>query len=301
MIVVAHVVVVNCVVYCVGVNKQMVIKNILAPAGYTVTMCSDGIECLDLLEKRDVLPDLLLLDIMMPQMSGYEVCFRLREMFPTSALPIIMVSAKTRESCIVDGFKAGANDYLTKPYKRQELLARVETQLRLKEVWRTEIEAEKTDDMLQQLLPPEVLSRLKCGELVADVHNNLTVLVADVSHTSVSLSARSPVAAMKYLEQVFEHFKHLCDIHRAYKVETMGATMMAVTGHEPADLAATGDGDSSPERQPSSSRNLNDSDPHRIYALAMDLLDYLDERNAALSIPASQVTVWVECGCVIRL
>ena len=55
-------------------------------------------------------------------------------MFPTSALPIIMVSAKTRESCIVDGFKAGANDYLTKPYKRQELLARIDTQLRLKEV-----------------------------------------------------------------------------------------------------------------------------------------------------------------------
>eukprot|EP00750_Incisomonas_marina_P005940 INCI14243.3.p1 GENE.INCI14243.3~~INCI14243.3.p1 ORF type:complete len:1026 (+),score=190.52 INCI14243.3:229-3306(+) len=290
--------------------NQMVIKNILTPAGYTVTTCADGIECLDVLEKRDVLPDLLLLDIMMPQISGYEVCFRLREMFPTSALPIIMVSAKTRESCIVDGFKAGANDYVTKPYKRTELLARVDTQLRLKEVWRTEIEAEKTDDMLRQVLPAHMLSRLKSGELIADAHNNLTVLVADIHHTTSHLTHKSPLEAMRYLEQVMEEFKKLCTKYNAYKVETIGSSLMAVMGHE-LNLDASPRSRATPaSRSPvagfrldSFPTKLHDSadptvvvgtredgaavcssparDAHRMYALAQEFIEFIQQLNTA--------------------
>ena len=109
----------------------MVVENIISTIdGYKVTACMDGQSALDLLAGRDYLPDIILLDVMMPGMSGYEVCAQLRDLYKTSALPVIMVSAKNREKEIVRGLEAGANDYVTKPFNRNELVARIETQVR---------------------------------------------------------------------------------------------------------------------------------------------------------------------------
>lgn len=264
--------------------NQMVIQNILTPAGYAIATCSDGIECLNMLEERDYLPDLLLLDIMMPQLSGYQVCFKLREMFPTSALPIIMVSAKTRESSIVDGFKAGANDYLTKPYKRQELLARVETQLRLKDVWRQEIEAERTDALLQQLMPSSVLPRFKSGEVVADVHSNLTVLVADVQQAHVVV-ARTPRATMRHIEKLVDHFRLLCGKHGVLKVDTIGSSLMAVAGHEVDAGVKTKTRDKADGDEGKGAPDVLDkmsSDQHRMFCVADRFLEFVAAQNATI-------------------
>jgi two-component system KDP operon response regulator KdpE len=102
------------------------VREILTAVGYAVLGASDGKECLELLAIEQ--PDLVLLDIMLPgNMDGYEVCRRVREF---SAVPIIMLTAKTREVDMLNGFDVGADDYLTKPFNAKELIARVKAVMR---------------------------------------------------------------------------------------------------------------------------------------------------------------------------
>jgi DNA-binding response OmpR family regulator len=93
-----------------------------------------AINGLDALETAfdDVPPDLILLDIMMPEMDGYEVCRRLRANERTKDVPVIFLTAKTLKDDIVLGFEAGGQDYVTKPFDARELMERVKTQLELK-------------------------------------------------------------------------------------------------------------------------------------------------------------------------
>lgn len=84
-------------------------------------------------------PDIVLLDVMMPYMSGYECCKIMRQLYSTTQLPVIIISAKSSEESIVEGLDAGSNDYVTKPFNRNELIARINTLLKLKQLWRVEV------------------------------------------------------------------------------------------------------------------------------------------------------------------
>ncbi|MDR1070600.1 MAG: response regulator [Gracilibacteraceae bacterium] len=112
------------------VNIQ-VLRNLLTMRDYAVTEAYNGLDALSLVEKGEEF-DLVLLDVMMPRMSGYEVCRRLREKYSSFALPIIMLTAKNQIQDIMLGFQSGANDYIQKPFDKEELLARVKTLLELK-------------------------------------------------------------------------------------------------------------------------------------------------------------------------
>jgi signal transduction histidine kinase/class 3 adenylate cyclase/ligand-binding sensor domain-containing protein len=116
------------------VNLQ-VLKNHLSFEGYHVTLANNGMEAIDLIEKGNTY-DLIILDIMMPKLSGYEVCQKLRELFLPSELPVVMLTAKNQVLDLVDGFKTGANDYLTKPFSKDELLSRIKTHLNLQRIHR---------------------------------------------------------------------------------------------------------------------------------------------------------------------
>lgn len=110
--------------------NRMVLVNHLALRNYRVTEASSGEEALALVAQLgDV--DLVLLDIMMPKMSGYETCKRLRASYRTYELPIIFLTARNQTNDLVMGFEVGANDYLTKPIAKEELLARVDMHLQL--------------------------------------------------------------------------------------------------------------------------------------------------------------------------
>jgi len=99
---------------------------------YEIVVATDGITALEILEEEHI--DLILLDIMMPEMDGYEVCKRVREQHHTRDLPIIFITARSDEESIEKAYKIGGNDYVTKPFKTLELLARIKTQLQLKEL-----------------------------------------------------------------------------------------------------------------------------------------------------------------------
>ncbi|MCP5000489.1 MAG: response regulator, partial [Hyphomicrobiales bacterium] len=112
------------------VNLQ-VLKNHLGLQHYALTLATNGSDALAAID-TGLPPDLVLLDVMMPGMSGYEVCRRLREQYPANEVPVMLLTAKNQVQDLVAGFEAGANDYLTKPFSKEELLARVNTHLRMK-------------------------------------------------------------------------------------------------------------------------------------------------------------------------
>lgn len=97
----------------------------LSRRGYRVFVAADGLRALQLIEEAS--PDLVLLDLRLPDLDGYEVCRRIRE---TSTVPVIMLTARVEEADKVRGLRIGADDYVTKPFSAIELLARVEAVLR---------------------------------------------------------------------------------------------------------------------------------------------------------------------------
>src|SRR5206468_4019320 len=94
---------------------------------YTVEAVANGTDALAAASKR--VPDLVLADIMMPEMDGFQLLHVLRNDPRTSAIPIILLSARAGEEAAIEGLEAGADDYLIKPFSARELLARVKTHL----------------------------------------------------------------------------------------------------------------------------------------------------------------------------
>lgn len=95
--------------------------------GYDVAVATDGMQALEIVSYEKI--DLILLDIMMPNMDGYEVCRRLKSDDTTKDIPVIFITAKTDEQSIEKAYEIGGIDYISKPFKPKELLARVKTQL----------------------------------------------------------------------------------------------------------------------------------------------------------------------------
>lgn len=108
-----------------------VASNHLSLEKYRVKKAENGQKALEIIAKEGR-PDLVLLDVMMPKMNGYEVCARIRSEYSESELPIVLLTAKNQVDDLVKGFKAGANDYLVKPFSNRELMARVKSHIKIK-------------------------------------------------------------------------------------------------------------------------------------------------------------------------
>lgn len=116
------------------INLQM-IKNVLQLHEYEISSAQSGFQALEVLKTDQ--PDLVILDVMMPRMDGYELCGLIRESFDAWQLPILFLTAKNQISDRVKGLSSGANDFLTKPFYQEELLIRVNTHLQIKESFET--------------------------------------------------------------------------------------------------------------------------------------------------------------------
>ncbi|MCG8571832.1 MAG: response regulator [Spirochaetes bacterium] len=110
-------------------NLQM-IGRILSENNYEVAVAKNGRQALDNVEKKE--PDLVLLDVTMPDMDGFEVCRRIKDDIATRHIPIIFITSRNETEDIVKGFEAGAIDYVTKPFNTVELLVRIKTHIEMK-------------------------------------------------------------------------------------------------------------------------------------------------------------------------
>jgi CheY-like chemotaxis protein len=166
-----------------SLGNLRLLSQILTRAGYAVRSASDGVEALAASTSSP--PDLILLDIMMPGMSGYEVCERLKAEQRTRDIPIIFISALSATENKIKAFSAGGVDYITKPFQSGEVVARVATHLTLRELQsqleavNRELEArnaeleEKNSDLQEALDTIKTLSGLIpicawCGRKIED-------------------------------------------------------------------------------------------------------------------------------------
>src|SRR5439155_13041365 len=144
----------------VAVNVKL-LADLLGVKGYAVVTAASGAEALEKIDKEQ--PALVLLDVMMPGMSGYDVCRKIRQNAATAMLPVVMVTALDPTQERVKGIDAGADDFLSKPINQPELLARVKSLLRIKLLhdeladWNTTLERR----VEQQLAQLDRLERLK--------------------------------------------------------------------------------------------------------------------------------------------
>lgn len=111
-------------------NNIKVLGAILKELNCRLAAATNGVQALEIIEEEK--PDIVLLDIMMPQMNGYDVCEKVKQNPELVDIPILFLTAKTGTEDVVKGFELGALDYITKPFKAKELLARVKMQLDLK-------------------------------------------------------------------------------------------------------------------------------------------------------------------------
>jgi class 3 adenylate cyclase len=142
------------------VNLKL-LADLLSARGYEVVTATSGPEALERIAAAA--PDLVLLDVMMPGMSGYEVCRKIREDAATAVLPVVMVTALDPAQERVKGIEAGADDFLSKPIHQAELLARVRSLLRVKTLWDQLAELNRTLEsrVAEQVAQLERLGRLK--------------------------------------------------------------------------------------------------------------------------------------------
>jgi class 3 adenylate cyclase/CheY-like chemotaxis protein len=137
------------------------LADLLAVKGYAVVTAADGAQALEKLAAET--PDLVLLDVMMPGLNGYQVCERIREDARTALLPVVLVTALDPHQERVKGIEAGADDFLSKPISQQELFARVKSLLRIKRLqdevkeWNAKLETRVREQVAQL----ERLGRLK--------------------------------------------------------------------------------------------------------------------------------------------
>ena len=203
------------------INIQ-VLNNHLKANHYKVTKALSGKEALSALDRENNI-DLILLDVMMPNMSGYEVCAKIREKYPAASLPILMLTAKNQVADLVMGFQFGANDYLTKPFAKDELLTRIKTHIQLSKI--TNAYGRFVPHEYVNLLSKENILDVNLGDRVS---KKMAIFFSDIrSFTSISeqMTAQETFAFVNnYLQQVAPEIRD----RNGLIIKFMGDGIMAV-------------------------------------------------------------------------
>lgn len=169
-----------------------VLSSALISEGLEVAVACDGEEAIELASRAQ--PDLILLDALMPGLSGFEACRRLKADAATRSIPVIFMTALAEAKFRIQGFRVGAVDYVTKPFEKTELLARVHTQMSLRRATRA-LEEQNTR------LSAEVRERVKTEEALAEAMQRLRDTNAQLSQQLMQ-SERAEAARAALQEQI---------------------------------------------------------------------------------------------------
>ncbi len=177
-------------------------------------------------------PDLILLDVMMPGMDGFEVCRRLKQDPATRDIPVIFLTAKTDAIDEERGFALGAVDYIHKPFSTPLVLARVRIQLALQQALRDAKEAQdQTDQLLYALLPQVAAEEIRrVGTVIPRRYENVAVLFCDVTNFTAYCDRHEPEEVISRLDSLFVIFERIAAKHGLEKIKTIGDGFMAAAG-----------------------------------------------------------------------
>ncbi len=217
-------------------NRDLLSRR-LERQGHTVLQAEDGTIALAMVEKEAL--DLVLLDLMMPGISGYDVLASLKGNPRFREIPVIMISALSELDSIVRCIEAGADDYLAKPFDPTLLRARVGSSLEKKHLRDREramvealrLEKERSEQLLLNILPKGIVTRMNSGEtIIADHRSDVTILFADlVAFTKLS-SRLSAGDLVRLLNRLFSEFDRLALGFGIEKIKTLGDSYMVAGG-----------------------------------------------------------------------
>jgi two-component system sensor histidine kinase ChiS len=207
------------------INRQ-VLSNQLKNEHANIDMASSGAEALALIEKKKF--DIVLLDIMMPKMSGFEVCLKIREKYTLNQLPVIFITAKDQITDLVEGLKFGGNDYITKPFSKQEFLARIRTHLNLY----------KINDSYSRFIPHEFLKTLG-KESIMDVNlgdqteKEVTIQFSDIRDYTTLSENMTPKENFEFLNSFLSKMGPIIRNNHGFIMQYLGDGLMSIFLDDP--------------------------------------------------------------------
>jgi adenylate cyclase len=217
-------------------NRELLSRR-LGRNGHVVQTANGGKSALEAVTKSEF--DLILLDLMMPDMNGLEVLTRLKDDLAVRHIPVIMISALDEIDSIVSCIEAGAEDYIPKPFDPVLLGARIEASLERKRLRDREraftnelkVEKGKTEALLLNILPESIVRRIRQGEIeIADRFPEATILFSDLVGFTNLASRYSPGQIVDILNRLFSAFDALAKRLKLEKIKTIGDAYMVAGG-----------------------------------------------------------------------
>jgi adenylate cyclase len=250
-----------------------VLTETLTEEGFYPLQAKSGERAIVIAKKAQ--PDLILLDIKMPGMDGYETIGKLKQDPETASIPVIFISALNQIEDKVKGFTSGAVDYVSKPFQKEEVIARVTTHLSLRKAQRNvEIEREKSEKLLLNILPGKVAEELKDkGFCKPQFFENITLFFSDfIGFTQMSVEME-PEALISHLNELFTKFDEIMEKYNCERIKTIGDAYLAVCGIP----------------------DVDDNHAENILKASVEIRDYLEERKKTVK-PAWEARIGVHSG-----
>ncbi|MDO9412066.1 MAG: adenylate/guanylate cyclase domain-containing protein [Pseudolabrys sp.] len=218
-------------------SNRDVLERRLVREGHRIVTAENGAIALALCEEQDF--DLILLDLIMPEIGGYEVLQRLKASERNRHIPVIVISALDEIDSIIRCIEAGAEDYLPKPFDPILLRTRIDTSLekkwmrdREKQLFEDlDREKQKSEALLLNILPQSIANRMRAGEVnIADQVTEASILFCDLVGFTKLSGKLSPQATVDFLGKIFTEFDRLAEEAGVEKIKTIGDAYMAAAG-----------------------------------------------------------------------
>lgn len=209
----------------------------LASEYFDVITASSGAEALELIHSEN--PDIVLLDVMMPEMDGYETLEHIKSDMATRDIPVIMISALDEIESVVRCIEMGAEDYLPKPFNATLLKARVGASLEKKRLrdqeaaYLDQLEAEqkRSDKLLHAILPPGAVQELKATDTVLPRrYEDVAVLFCDIVGFTAYCDRTPPETVVGQLQELVQAYEEIALSHGLEKIKTIGDAFLATGG-----------------------------------------------------------------------
>src|SRR5512137_599313 len=215
------------------------LSSTLKDKGYQISVATNGRQALEVVAR--LRPDLILLDVMMPEMDGFETCRRLKESAATNDIPVIFLTAKTETSDIVQGFELGAVDYVANPFNAHELLARVNTHLMMDELRRS-LAAKNAELGRAHELVRRAFGRYVSEEVASSIlqspdglemggeEREVTILMSDLRGFTALAARLTPHEVIEFLNLYLESMVDVISRYEGTIDEIIGDAILVIFG-----------------------------------------------------------------------
>lgn len=222
--------------------NQKILTELLTREKYRVLVVASGEMALEHAEAEQ--PDLIVLDILLPEMDGFFTCKKLKSRGSTRHIPVIFMSSLDSPNDKVEGFKAGGVDYITKPFQQDEILVRIRTHLRLNRLQKQleeknrqlDAERQKSERLLCHVLPESIAEKLlTTGKCNPQLFTETTVCFTDIVDFTSTSATLAPEVVIDELNEIFTAFDRISRENKCERMKTIGDAYLFACGVPEAD------------------------------------------------------------------